>query len=89
MIIQQTVHIRLQQRNGRKSLTIIQGLDKSIDFEKIIKVFKKEFCCNGCIVKDCHLGIVLQLQGDQRDNLRKFLVNKEISCESFIKIHGI
>jgi translation initiation factor 1 len=89
MISQKIVHIRLQQRNGRKSLTIIQGLDEIIDFEKIIKLFKKEFCCNGCIVKDKQLGIVIQLQGDQRDNVKNFLINKEISCEHFIKTHGI
>lgn len=89
MIIQKIIHIRLQQRNGRKSLTIIQGLDRLIDFEKIIKLFKKEFCCNGCIVKDKQLGIVIQLQGDQRDNVKKFLINNEISSTNFIIIHGI
>jgi len=89
MIIQKIVHIRLQQRNGRKSLTIIQGLDESIDFGKVIKFFKKYFCCNGCIVKDAQLGIVIQLQGDQRENVRNFLINKEISGINFITIHGI
>jgi translation initiation factor 1 len=89
MINQKVIHIRLQQRNGRKSLTIIQGLDESIDFEKIIKSFKKEFCCNGCIVKDKQLGAVVQLQGDQRENVKNFLIQKEISCEKFITIHGL
>ena len=89
MIIQKIVHIRLQQRNGRKSLTIIQGLDESIDFGKVIKFFKKDFCCNGCIVKDAQLGIVIQLQGDQRESVRSFLINKEISGNNFITIHGI
>ena len=89
MINQKVIHIRLQQRNGRKSLTIIQGLDESIDFEKIIKSFKKEFCCNGFIVKDKQLGAVVQLQGDQRENVKNFLIQKEISCEKFITIHGI
>jgi len=89
MINQKTVHIRLQQRNGRKSLTIIQGLDELIDFEKVIKLFKKEFCCNGCIVKDLQLGIVIQLQGDQRESVKNFLINNEISCDNFITLHGI
>ena len=89
MINQKIIHIRLQQRNGRKSLTIIQGLDELIDFEKIIKSFKKEFCCNGCIVKDKQLGVVVQLQGDQRDCVKNFLIKKEISCEESITIHGI
>lgn len=89
MINQKIIHIRLQQRNGRKSLTIIQGLDELIDFEKVNKSFKKEFCCNGCIVKDKQIGIVIQLQGDQRENVKNFLINKEVSSKEFITIHGI
>ncbi|KAG2329703.1 hypothetical protein Bca52824_000883 [Brassica carinata] len=40
------VHIRVQQRNGRKSLTTVQGLKKEYIYSKILKDFKKEFCCN-------------------------------------------
>merc|ERR1712048_274408 len=36
------VHIRMQQRNGRKCLTTIQGINPKIDLKKVIKVFKKE-----------------------------------------------
>ena len=71
-------HIRLQQRNGRKSLTIIQGLNKKLDIEKITKSLKKEFCCNGCITNDSDLGKIIQLQGDQRENVIKFFLEQEI-----------
>lgn len=37
----QPVHIRVQQRNGRKTLTTIQGLDEELDKKKVLKVFKK------------------------------------------------
>ena len=36
--------IRLQQRNGRKTLTTVQGLNAYLDrdkIEKLIKIFKK------------------------------------------------
>lgn len=89
MINQKVVHIRLQQRNGRKSLTIVHGLDELIDFEKVIKLFKKDFCCNGCIVKDTQLGRVIQLQGDQRENVKRFLIEEEISSVRFITVHGV
>lgn len=89
MINQKVVHIRLQQRNGRKSLTIVHGLDELIDFEKVIKLFKKDFCCNGCIVKDNQLGRVIQLQGDQRENVKRFLIEEEISSVKFITVHGV
>mmetsp|Transcript_21758 Transcript_21758/g.37462 ORF Transcript_21758/g.37462 Transcript_21758/m.37462 type:complete len:113 (-) Transcript_21758:544-882(-) len=83
------VHLRLQQRNGRKSLTTIQGLDKKLDLERLTKAFKKEFCCNGNVVEDKELGRVIQLQGDQRENVKKFLIQEEIASKKMIKVHGI
>ncbi|XP_006370638.1 protein translation factor SUI1 homolog 2 isoform X1 [Populus trichocarpa] len=68
------VHIRTQQRNGRKSLTTVQGLKKEFSYNKILKDLKKEFCCNGTVVQDLELGQVIQLQGDQRKNVSTFLV---------------
>ncbi|EOA17686.1 hypothetical protein CARUB_v10006056mg [Capsella rubella] len=50
------VHIRVQQRNGRKSLTTVQGLKKEYSYTKILKDLKKEFCCNGTVVQDSELG---------------------------------
>jgi translation initiation factor 1 len=68
------VHVRVQQRNGRKSLTTVQGLKKEYSYNKILKDLKKEFCCNGTVVQDSELGQVIQLQGDQRKNVATFLV---------------
>ncbi|PWA63552.1 translation factor [Artemisia annua] len=68
------VHIRIQQRNGRKSLTTVQGLKKEFSYNKILKDLKKEFCCNGTVVQDPELGKVIQLQGDQRKNVSTFLI---------------
>jgi translation initiation factor 1 (eIF-1/SUI1) len=35
------VHIRVQQRNGKKSLTTVQGLKKAYDYKKVLKALKK------------------------------------------------
>lgn len=35
------VHVRMQQRNGRKSLTTVQGLPEAFDYKKILKALKK------------------------------------------------
>ena len=35
------VHIRIQQRNGRKTLTTIQGLSSDYDLKKIVRACKK------------------------------------------------
>ena len=88
-MISNYIHIRLQQRTGRKSLTTIQGLNPNLDFEKINKALKKEFCCNGCVIENPDLGIIIQLQGDQRNNTIKFLIQEEIALPKMIKIHGI
>ena len=50
--------MRIQQRNGRKSLTTVQGLKKEYSYNKILKDLKKEFCCNGTVVQDPELGQV-------------------------------
>ncbi|KAL1814900.1 hypothetical protein DCAR_0519098 [Daucus carota subsp. sativus] len=82
------VHIRIQQRNGRKSLTTVQGLKKELSYDKILKDFKKAFCCNGTVVNDKELGKVIQLQGDQRKNVSTFLVQAGIVKKDRIKVHG-
>lgn len=82
------VHIRIQQRNGRKTLTTVQGLPSETDFPKLLKAFKKQFCCNGCINQDPEMGQVIQLQGDQRQNVKEFIVSEGMVREQLIKIHG-
>ncbi|TVY21635.1 Eukaryotic translation initiation factor eIF-1, partial [Lachnellula arida] len=73
---QNYIHIRIQQRNGRKTLTTVQGLPKKFDQKKILKVIKKKFACNGTIVVDSEMGEVIQLQGDQRKDVQEFLTDK-------------
>lgn len=85
---QQHIHIRVQKRTGKKTLTTIQGLPEELDFKKIVKAFKKEFCCNGTIVDDDELGKIIQLTGDQRESVSKFLIEEGISTKGSIKIHG-
>jgi len=82
------IHIRVQQRNGRKCITTVQGLDAELDLKKILKALKKAECCNGTVVEDDSMGSVLQLQGDQRDAVQKFLVDNEIVDGAKIKKHG-
>ena len=35
------IHIRIQQRNGRKTLTTVQGISNDYDKKKIVKACKK------------------------------------------------
>ncbi|KAJ3385342.1 Eukaryotic translation initiation factor eIF-1 [Entophlyctis sp. JEL0112] len=86
--VQGYIHIRIQQRNGRKTLTTVQGLPAEIDPKKVLKAFKKEFACNGNIIEDEEHGECIQLQGDQRAKVLQFLTEQEISTKDKIKLHG-
>ena len=37
---------------------VLKGLEKGIDYKKVLKAFKKDFCCNGTVVEDTELGQV-------------------------------
>ncbi|THH10798.1 hypothetical protein EW145_g1091 [Phellinidium pouzarii] len=81
------IHIRIQQRNGRKTLTTLQGLNKKYDLKKLLKAFKKEFACNGTLIDDAESGQIIQLQGDQRSKIQNFLTDEGVS-KLTIKVHG-
>eukprot|EP00053_Salpingoeca_punica_P003185 m.41630 g.41630 ORF g.41630 m.41630 type:complete len:113 (-) comp12027_c0_seq1:350-688(-) len=82
------IHLRVQQRNGRKTLTTIQGISPEYDLKKLVKACKKEFACNGCVVEHSEYGEVMQLQGDQRRNVAAFLAETGIARPETIKVHG-
>jgi len=82
------IHIRIQQRNGRKTLTTIQGISADYDLKKITKAFKKEFACNGCVVEHPEHGEVVQLQGDQRNSVCDFLTMCGLANAEQLKVHG-
>lgn len=84
----QKTDIRIQQRNGRKTLTTIQGLPKNFDQKRMLKIFKKDFACNGTLVEDEELGSVIQLQGDQRTKVSTLLTTEGGIDKKQIKIHG-
>lgn len=92
MMSKKKIHIRVQQRNGRKCITSIQGLDEDLDLKRICKAMRKMFNCNGNIAEDEEYGEVIQLQGDQRQNAKEWLVAQEVVPEHQAKdrivLHG-
>lgn len=69
-------------------LTTIEGLDPKLDLKKLISAWKKLYSCNGTIKDDENLGPVVQLTGDQRESIAKFLVTEGICTKSAVKKHG-
>ncbi|CAO2609312.1 Eukaryotic translation initiation factor 1 [Lemmus lemmus] len=68
------IHIRIQQRNGRKTLTTVQGIADDYDKKKLVKhpEYKE----------------VIQLQGDQRKNICQFLIEIGLAKDDQLKVHG-
>ncbi|CAL5014752.1 unnamed protein product [Urochloa decumbens] len=82
------VHLRMQQRNGKKSLTTVQGLSAAYNYGKILRDLKRELCCSGIVVEDEDLGSVIQLQGDHRKAVAAFLVKAGMVSKANVKMHG-
>ncbi len=94
------VHIRAQQLNGRKSLTIVEGMPETVrlpksgktlplDFSKIIKAMKNEFNTNGSLHRDSDHGRIIQLHGDIRKEIEQFLVEvTALIGKEQVVVHG-
>lgn len=83
------VHLRVLQRNGRKRVTVIEGLEDDLDLKRIAQALQKAFKCGGHVVDDPEHGLVIQLTGDQRLKVRDFLLEEGIvPSKNHIKVHG-
>jgi translation initiation factor 1 len=82
------IHIRNQQRNGKKSITSVSGFGMNTNLVPIMKTLKKQLATSAHIQEDDEFGKVLCVQGDFRDAIAKFLVEQDLCDRSQIKIHG-
>ena len=83
------VVIRIQQRNGRKSITTVQGLFEKLDFDRLAKEFRKRWGCASIVIDSESSGSIIQLQGDQREKLRQFFLDEQLVWPEQLKILGI
>lgn len=83
------VHIRVQQRNGRKAITTIQGLDSRLNFRRVNREFQVRWGCNGTVIDDKEFGKVIQLQGNWVDNIKQFLLEERLASEASLKVHSL
>jgi translation initiation factor 1 len=82
------VHLRVQQHNGRKTLTTVQGLSKGYHYAKVLRDLKRELCCNGTVVEDKELANDIQLQGDHHKKVAAFIAKAGLAKTDCIKVHG-
>jgi translation initiation factor 1 len=84
-------HIRVQQRNGRKCITSLDGLEEDLDLKRICKAMRNAFSCNGTVAQKEDGSEVIQLQGDQRETIKQWLLDQQIILKNEadrIVVHG-
>jgi translation initiation factor 1 len=72
------IHIRFYQQ-GKRAITMIEGLDDDLDQKRIAKALKRAFSCASSVHIDEASGKeVIKLQGDQVHSIKEWLVAQEI-----------
>ena len=66
------IDIRNQQRNGRKTITTVEGIPEKYSMTKLLKAWKHMFNSNGTIIEDPERGKIIQIQGDCRKDVSGF-----------------
>ena len=84
---QNTLHIRVQQRRGRKCTTTVEGLSDDLDLKMITRALKRKFNCTGTVVDDAKFGKVIKVTGDQRANIFQFLIDENIYSTEQVVVH--
>src|SRR5665647_1545135 len=77
------ITLHFVQRNGKKGWTNVKGLDKfnfdDAGLENFSKFVKKRMGCNSTIIIDEEQKQkYLQFQGDQREGIKKILLEKKV-----------
>ena len=71
------ISLRLTQRGARKTITSIIGIDEK-SIKNLSKSLKKSLHCRGSISEDENYGTVIDLTGDQRAEVVKYLIEHDI-----------
>ncbi len=79
----QKLTVRAERRRWGKWVTIIEGLDKSIDGKKLARELKKKLACGGTFKNGR-----IELQGDHRAKIKKILAEMGFPEESIEVLGG-
>ena len=67
----QRIRVRTMQRRFRKHVTVVSGLDKSIDLDELNKIFKRKLACGGTVKNGA-----IELQGEHREKVKELLLKQ-------------
>jgi translation initiation factor 1 len=88
----QKIHVRVQQRNKKSYTTTLSDMDDDLDLKRICKAMARAFSCSGTVINDKEHGEIIQLTGDQRENIKAWLIDMEIltakDAKERLMLHG-
>jgi len=80
-----TLNVRVISRNARKCVTLLSGLSLQEDWKALMKTFKKQFNCNGAIMKDKTTNdSFIQMSGDQSLKIKEYFQNIDSSIKIYL-----
>lgn len=85
------IHIRLKQRNGRKTITSIENLVEYVDsksMKKLASIFRKSLNTRATLKTDENDNKIIELSGDKRNGVSDYIISKDIAKKKDIVIHG-
>lgn len=86
------VHVRYQQRSGRKGVTTVEGLPQNLKFKALATRMKREWSTNVAVRRvdpdDRDSDKVIQIQGDRRREVQAFVVAQGLAQKAQVRVHG-
>ena len=83
------IDIYIKQRNGRKSITMIEGLgDDKNKLKLIVKELRKKMSCGGSVSTNKDGNLYIKFSGKDLENIVKYLINVLNYDKDDIRIHG-
>jgi len=77
LLASSTVYIKRVERNKRKYVTAVSGLEAfGLDLKKVAKDFGKKFATGSSVTKTASGGEEIVVQGDVSDEIEEFLLEK-------------
>lgn len=93
IVTKKKVHIRTINRNTRKKLTFVEGLENFIsvnEIKKLTKVFSKALSCSVSYGKNKKYSEnkIIQSQGDHKEYIKSYFIENNIVNEDNIEVHS-
>lgn len=86
----ESIDIHVKQRNGRKCVTIVEGLGNDKDnLKSISKELRKKMCCSGSVGSNNEGDYYIKFAGKDTATIIEYLMTKLKFKRDQIHVHGV